>query len=89
MVRQAIPVSLALWNIDPKDWRAPDPAHLAATVVASAKPGGVIVMHDTKPITADAAPIFLRELKQKYHLVTISDLLALTPETPKTEFYGR
>lgn len=89
LVRQTIPVSLALWNVDPEDWRAHNPAELAALITNSAKPGGVVVLHDIKPMTIAAAPQFLETLKQKYHLVTMSDLLGIAPDAPKTMYFGR
>jgi peptidoglycan/xylan/chitin deacetylase (PgdA/CDA1 family) len=88
-VRQTLPVSLAIWNIDPEDWRAANPTQLAAKIITSAKPGGVVVLHDIKPITVAAAPQFIKELKNQYRLVTFSQLLNLAPETPKGEFTGR
>lgn len=89
IVRQTVPLSIALWNIDPEDWDETDPAALAARVIAAAKPGGIMVLHDIKPVSVAAAPQFLDELKQHYKLVTVSELLGLTPYTPKGEFSGR
>jgi len=88
-VRQTVPFSLALWNIDPEDWREQDPNVLAARIVATAKPGGIVVLHDIKPVTVAAAPQFVGTLKQHYRLVTMSELLDIGPATPKGEYRGR
>lgn len=34
------------WSIDPRDWKRPAPADLAAAVVQNLKPGGIILLHD-------------------------------------------
>lgn len=88
-VQQATEMSLAYWNIDPKDWDAKDPHALAQTVIASAKPGGIVVMHDIKPVTVTAAAEFVATLKHHYQLVTVSQLMELSPQSPKADLYGR
>ena len=88
-VQHTVPMTLVYWNIDPQDWNAKDPAQLAAAVVASAKPGGIIVLHDIKPVTVAAAAQFLAALKPHYNLVTVSTLMGLTPDSPKSEIFSR
>lgn len=88
-VYDTVPLSLAYWNVDPKDWNALDSAHLADVVVASAKPGGIVVMHDIKPVTVAAAATFIPRLKQHYRLVTVSQLMDRDTDAPKTEIFGR
>jgi len=89
IVLSAIPITFAYWNIDPKDWGVKDPAHLADVVVASAKPGGIMVLHDIKPQTIAAAASFVPRLQQHYRLVTVSELMNLAPDSPKSEIFGR
>lgn len=88
-VHAATDMSLALWNIDPKDWSAKDPHALAQTVIASAKPGGIVVLHDIKPITVAAAAEFVPTLKQHYYLVTVSQLMGPAIGSPRAEIFGR
>jgi peptidoglycan-N-acetylglucosamine deacetylase len=88
-VHHATDMSLAYWNVDPKDWEAKDPHALAQTVIASAKSGGIVVLHDIKPITVAAAAEFVPALKQRFQLVTVSQLMSLTSSSPKSEIFGR
>ncbi|MDB5163471.1 MAG: xylanase/chitin deacetylase [Candidatus Saccharibacteria bacterium] len=73
-----INLPIILWNVDPKDWSQPDPAHVAQIVEAQVRPGALIVMHD-KVITAQAIDKILSDLAGKYRFVTVSELLNLTP----------
>ncbi|HTE57852.1 MAG TPA: polysaccharide deacetylase family protein [Verrucomicrobiae bacterium] len=88
-VQQATEMSLAYWNIDPKDWDAKDPHALAQAVIALAKPGGIVVMHDIKSVTVAAATEFVATLKQHYQLVTVSQLMGLSLQSPKADIFGR
>lgn len=76
-----------LWNVDPKDWHEIDPARIVSKVNEQAFPGAIIILHDSHPATASAAPQFIHDLKAKYRLVSVSELLKLSPAT-KGVFYG-
>lgn len=86
-VRQQIPLAIVRWNVDPKDWAQTDPNVIAQTVEAQAKPGAIILMHD-KPATAQAVDKIIVDLKTKYHLVPVSQLMHLGPGV-RGEFIGR
>lgn len=88
MVLSRIPMAVALWNVDPEDWHSTDPNYLAARVVTTAKPGGVVAMHDLDPTTAQALPAILQNLQSRFQLVTMSELLDLSPGQ-RGEFFGR
>lgn len=82
-------LQIALWNEDPEDWRATDPNLLAQTVVAIAKPGGVIDLHDVHPVTAAALPQIIDQLQAKnYQFVTVSQLLHSRDRPGHEPFYG-
>jgi len=34
------------WNVDPSDWRRPGAGTIAGRILAAARPGSVILMHD-------------------------------------------
>ncbi len=87
MIRRIVNMPFILWNVDPKDWNAQNPHLLAQTVIATAKPGAIIIMHDTLPVTVQALPEILVGLKD-YRLVSVSQLLNLSP-TAQGEFTGR
>lgn len=87
-IRSHVPMTVVSWNIDPEDWRARKPERIVEHVLTNAKPGAIIVMHDTEQLTADALDTILATLKQQYRLVTVSELLDLPPGQPGI-FYGR
>lgn len=83
-----VPLTVMLWNEDPQDWATSDPQQVQQSVVASAKPGGVIDMHDIYQSTADALDPTIQKLKSEhYQFVTVSQLLGLKPGQQGT-FYG-
>jgi len=77
-VRRTVPLAFTFWNIDPRDWKQQKPTELTASIMAAAKPGGIVVLHDIKSTTVAAAPEFITNLKQRYHLVTVSRLKPVT-----------
>ncbi|HEX3568878.1 MAG TPA: polysaccharide deacetylase family protein [Candidatus Saccharimonadales bacterium] len=87
-VRSNIPMTIAMWNIDPLDWNTKDPNAIVANVAHGAKPGGIIDMHDIYPQTVAALPGVLQDLKSRYQLVTMSQLLNLAPGQ-RGEYFGR
>jgi peptidoglycan/xylan/chitin deacetylase (PgdA/CDA1 family) len=88
MIRSHISMTVVAWNIDPEDWDAKKPEEIVEHVLAHAKPGAIVDLHDIYGITADALDPILTGLEQKYHLVTVSELLDLPSGQPGI-FYGR
>lgn len=88
MVRSHVPMTVVAWNIDPEDWKADDQDQIIDHVLAHAKPGAIVDLHDTYDVTADALPKLITELQKKYRLVTVSDMLDLPPGQPGI-FYSR
>ncbi|MET0779289.1 MAG: polysaccharide deacetylase family protein [Candidatus Saccharimonadales bacterium] len=88
VVKNRIPMTLAMWNVDPEDWRTKDPKKIIATVEAGAARGRVVDLHDTHQPTADSLDQLVVELQQQYQLVTFSELFDLVPGQPGV-FYGR
>lgn len=37
---------IALWDVDPQDWRRPGVSTIVANVLARARPGGIVLLHD-------------------------------------------
>lgn len=72
-------LAVVRWNVDPEDWKSQDPALITEMLLAQVRPGSIILLHDIHPATAAAVEAVLPVLKQKYHLVTVSQLLNLTP----------
>jgi peptidoglycan/xylan/chitin deacetylase (PgdA/CDA1 family) len=87
-VRAQVPLTLALWNVDPEDWRSKHPSDIIAKVEAHALPGRVVDLHDIHQPTADSLDQLLTDLQQHYQLVTFSEMFDLVPGQPGV-FYGR
>jgi peptidoglycan/xylan/chitin deacetylase (PgdA/CDA1 family) len=62
---------------------------LAQAIAATAKPGGVIDLHDIHQVTATALPAVIDQLVAKgYKLVTVSQLLHSRDRPGHDPFYG-
>jgi len=88
VMHKNIPLTFMFWNEDPRDWEAHRSSEVARAIEVSARPGGVVDMHDIYGITAAALPEVIHNLKSRhYHFVTVSQLLDLHPGQ-KGDFYG-
>lgn len=76
MLREARHLPTILWSVDPQDWRRPGGWVVADHIIANARPGAVVLMHDMVEETVLSLPYILDTLAgQGYRFVTISDLL--------------
>jgi peptidoglycan-N-acetylglucosamine deacetylase len=76
-VKAATSLSPVLWDMDTLDWKYPDPAKVARTVISQAGPNDVVLIHDIHPTSVAAVPEILRTLTARgYHFVTVSHLRA-------------
>jgi peptidoglycan/xylan/chitin deacetylase (PgdA/CDA1 family) len=68
------------WNDDPRDWARPGTEAIVRTLLAEARPGGIVVMHDGpahREQTAAALPLILEGLRTRGLIpVTLPRLLA-------------
>jgi len=76
-----------LWTVDPQDWRqGAEAGRIAKSVIAAAKPGSVILLHDgggDRTQTIKALPWIIHELRrQGYEFVLLDDL----PQAPKARW---
>jgi peptidoglycan/xylan/chitin deacetylase (PgdA/CDA1 family) len=70
------PRKFVAWSVDTLDWKYFDAARLTRVALAEAQNGGIILMHDLYPTTADALPDIIDGLRGKgFRLVTISELV--------------
>jgi len=88
VVRSHVPYTIVSWNVDPEDWKTKKPEKVIEAVLANAKPGAIVDLHDIYQSTADALDPMLTALQQNYHLVTVSELLDLPSGQPGV-FYSR
>lgn len=87
-VRDNVKLTFAFWNEDPKDWAANSWQQVLAASEASARPGGVVDMHDIYNVTANALGPLIDNLKGRgFNFVTMSQLMGETP--PNNQFFGR
>jgi peptidoglycan/xylan/chitin deacetylase (PgdA/CDA1 family) len=80
-----------LWSVDAVDWRDHDTALVKKRVLAGAKPGYIILLHDVRPTSVAAVPDILKTLSnQGYAFVTISELYGgeLNPGDKYPAFLG-
>ncbi len=74
---------IALWNVDPWDWKRPKPRSIWRRILTQMRPGAVVVMHDgggERDGTLQALPTIIDELRVRgYRFVTLDELY----ESPK------
>ena len=71
-------LQIVLWSLDSQDDRHPGPAAIAANVVAAARPGSIVLMHDGghHPQTVRALPAVIRGLRRLgFGFATVTQLL--------------
>ena len=71
---------IMLWDVDPDDWKRPPAATIAARVLAGARPGAVVLMHDgggDRSNTLAALPtIITKLLAAGYRFETLDQMFA-------------
>ncbi|MDP2232347.1 MAG: polysaccharide deacetylase family protein, partial [Actinomycetota bacterium] len=69
---------VAMWTVDPQDWKRPPVSIIVQRVITNTKPGAVVLMHDgggERANTVEALGPIIRELKkQGYTFVTLDEL---------------
>jgi peptidoglycan/xylan/chitin deacetylase (PgdA/CDA1 family) len=70
-----------LWDVDPQDWKRPGVQAIVRDVVARARPGSIVLLHDgggDRTQTLRALPWIIKGLRRRgLHLVTVPTLLGL------------
>lgn len=72
-------LTVVRWNVDPEDWKGYTAAKISERIIQAARPGAIILLHDTYPSTVTAIDQAIPVLKQQYQFVTVSQLLNLSP----------
>jgi hypothetical protein len=71
-----------MWDSDTRDSLGAGSESILENAIAGLRPGGIVLMHETKDTTVAALPKILAAAKQKgLRLVSIPQLLALDPPT--------
>lgn len=78
-------MTVAIWSVDPLDWKYRNAARVTEKILEGAAPGAVILVHDIHPSTVAAMPATLDGLKARgYEFVTMSDLIAMENSAPRS-----
>lgn len=78
LIHAARGLPTVLWSVDPEDWRSPPPAVVTRRILDQARPGAIVLSHDTIAATLEALPTTLDGLIERgFAFVTVSELIAL------------
>lgn len=76
-------LSILIWSVDPKDWATKNAGDVISHVVKHARDGDVILLHDMKDSSVDAALAIVDILKDRgFTFVTAGELAAGRQLTP-------
>ncbi len=76
----ALGMDMVLWSSDGTDWDTDDPAVIAARIVKEAKPGGIILLHDSHAVTVAALPLVIQGLRARgYQIQSVGEATGLAP----------
>lgn len=74
---------MVLWSVDPRDWTRPGTRAIVTRVLAAARPGAVVELHDgggDRSETVAALPAIINGLRRRrFELVTVPRLLSIDP----------
>lgn len=77
---EGYPTTLTMWDVDTRDWARPGAERIAATVLESAGPGSVVLMHEgagDRAQTVEALPAIVEGLLERgLELVTVGELVS-------------
>lgn len=69
---------VALWDVDPQDWRRSTADKIARDVIGSVRPGSIVLLHDgggDREATIEALPLIIKGLHARgYRFVTLDEL---------------
>jgi len=88
VVRNRVPLTFAMWNVDPEDWRQKTGKDVADHTIAGVRAGRVVDLHDTHKPTAEGLEQIITTLQPQYQFVTFSQLFDISPGQ-RGAFYGR
>ncbi len=58
----AMGMQLTTWSVNPKDYTEISTAEITRRVLSRVRPGSIILLHDSRPITVEALPALLKRL---------------------------
>jgi peptidoglycan/xylan/chitin deacetylase (PgdA/CDA1 family) len=83
---RALHLLMVMWSVDTGDYAQPGVPAIVQRVLAGARPGAIMLMHDgggDRAQTIAALPVIIRALRARgFHLVTVPQLLIDDPPPP-------
>ena len=82
-IKDKTKMKIILWSLDSKDLEERSPEVVTSNVIKRAKPGDVVLFHDTQNVTVLALPAIIDGLhKDGYEFLTISQVLSFPDDSP-------
>lgn len=76
---------VVLWSVDPEDWKDARAERIKNHVVACARDGDIILMHDIYPSSVEAALAAVDELTERgFRFVTVAELMERRGVVPQS-----
>ena len=78
-VKKVVDMPIILWNVDSQEWRPGASSQaIADSIVSQTRPGSIILLHDTRRISAEALPLVIAQLKARgFRFMTVAGLLQI------------
>ena len=71
-----LPMTVALWNLDPLDWKSQDRSAVVRYVLSHVEDGSIILLHDVYESSVEAALEIIDTLAAEgYNFVTVDEML--------------
>lgn len=82
-IKHSANMKVILWSLDPRDVMETDSQKIVDGVTKKAKPGDIVLLHDTTNQTITALPAMIDELyRQGYEFLTISEVSSFPDDSP-------
>ena len=63
------------WSVDSLDWKELGVREMTERVLKNVRPGSIVLFHNNSKYILDALPGILKELKKKYQIVSVGELI--------------
>ncbi|MDL5053135.1 polysaccharide deacetylase family protein [Oscillatoria laete-virens NRMC-F 0139] len=71
-------LGVVYWSVDPQDWTRPGAQAIASRVIAGARPGSIVLLHELTMQTPDSLPMMLDNLLERnFTFCKLSEILVL------------
>lgn len=82
LIEKEFGYQILLWSLDSRDYTKPPAGHISQTILGGAKPGVVILAHESFPNSVQEMPAIIAQLGAKgLKSVTVSELVAASKKS--------